>query len=167
MYSKTAKSAHFLPRKGSYSTHPHRNGRVDVLPPGATDQLYDCASQIVDATAQLDRLRITRDDISQRAHAATRFDALRRRLCTEAVAPSTVRDGIDRQLRQVEEEMAALRRHIGSLKHLLAGGGVKTFDEAFARVAKAELSASVYESVAAKAQLVLAAANGNSGKRQS
>ena len=37
MYGKTSKSAHYLPRTGSYSTVPHRNGRVDVLPPGASD----------------------------------------------------------------------------------------------------------------------------------
>ena len=33
MYKRTGESAHYLPRRGSYSTVPHRNGRVDVLPP--------------------------------------------------------------------------------------------------------------------------------------
>ena len=40
MYSKTAKSTHYLPRTGSYSTVPKRNGRVDVLPPEAEEQLF-------------------------------------------------------------------------------------------------------------------------------
>lgn len=161
MYRKTTNLTHFLPRKASYSTHPQRNGRVDVLPPNAVDQLYDCATQILNATTQLDRLRIVRDDICQRSHAATRIDALRAKLCTSgSFQPSPVRSDIDKQLRQVDEEMALLRRHIGSLKHLLAGGGVKTFDEAFERVARAELAESVYKSIAAKAQLVLAAARG-------
>lgn len=40
MYRKTAKSSHYLPRTGNYSTVPKRNGRVDVLPPEAEEQVF-------------------------------------------------------------------------------------------------------------------------------
>lgn len=166
MYKKTAKSAHFLPRKGSYSTHPHRNGRVDVLPPSAVEPLYDCAAQIADATRQLDQLAMKRDTISQSAHGTARLLALSHKLCTHAPRQSTATYDFDRELRQVDEQMAALRRHIGSLKHLLAGGSVKTFEEAFHRVALAELSAYVYEELTAKARVILDATRASGGKQR-
>lgn len=77
MYGKTGKSSHYLPRKGSYSTVPHRNGRVDVLPPSATIALYDIAPQIdlllaqqaaLDQQLELLRAELTAD--GKRFHAA-------------------------------------------------------------------------------------------------
>lgn len=40
MYTRTAQSTHYLKRTGSYSTVPHANGRVDVLPPGASEPIF-------------------------------------------------------------------------------------------------------------------------------
>jgi hypothetical protein len=45
MYATTAKSSHFRPRTGSYSTHGRANGRVDVLPPGAVEAIYGDVQQ--------------------------------------------------------------------------------------------------------------------------
>jgi hypothetical protein len=65
MYGKTAKTAHYLPRTGSYSTVPHRNGRVDVLPPGASLPTFDdFQEQLKIAEARFAELIRQRDLIS-------------------------------------------------------------------------------------------------------
>lgn len=40
MYKRTATAAHSISRTGSYSLKPHAGGRVDILPVGASENLY-------------------------------------------------------------------------------------------------------------------------------
>lgn len=159
MYKKTGTSTHYLPRKGSYSTHPKRNGRVDVLPPEASEALYDCARQIADAHARIDQLRQEREKLTDRGHGLRRVDDLRSRFSSTEKAPLPIRADIDARIKTIDEELAALRKHAGSLKALLAGGGVATFEDAFHRIASAELSHGVYETLAKKARMVLLTAH--------
>lgn len=160
MYKKTYQSRHYLPREGSYSTHPKRNGRVDVLPVGAQEALYDTATQIEDGEYRLQMLKIERDSLAEKLQFSRGVHRLQAKHVGAADSKSA--SAIHVRLQEVDQEIGQVRKHVGGLRSLLKGGGAATFDEAFVRVARAELAAEVYEALTLKAHRVLAAATGRS-----
>lgn len=157
MYKRTQNATHFLPRTGSFSTHPHRNCRVDVLPPDAHEPLYAIETQMVEARARLEQLREQREQLVERSYYLRGIDRLREKF-SHAREHAQVRDGIDVQIRQIDEGMARVRKHLGSLQSLLSGMGCDTVERAFMRIAEAELSGEVFERLASKARRIVAAA---------
>lgn len=154
MYKKTYTSQHFIPRTASFSTHPKRNGRVDVLPPDAAEALYDAAQQIEDGERRLQFLKVERESAVEKSSLARGVQRLQSKHGNDPQKSSS----LDSRLRAIDEEVATVRKHISALRALLRGGGVNTFDEAFVRVARAELAQDVFETISAKAHRVLAAA---------
>lgn len=157
IYSKTAKSAHYLPRTGSYSTVPHRNGRVDVLPPSAKVELYDAATQISDLSARLDALRLEREHLAARVFSLARVDKWRDRVGSrgsEGQKLATLTAEGDR----IDAERRAIRKRIGALKSLLGGGPSPKLETVFLRLAEAELPGDVFAELHARAAAIVARA---------
>lgn len=160
MYKKTGKSHHYLPRKGSYSTHPKRNGAVDVLPPEAREPLYDAASQIEDGERRLHELNNQRDALVEKLALSKGIERLQQKHAARTDGPADFHN----RLASIDQEIATLRKHVGALRALLRGSGVATLDQAFMKIAAAELAEDVYKNLAAKAQRILNAARATTGR---
>lgn len=158
MHKKTIVSAHFLPRTGSYSTHPKRNGAVDVLPPHAREALYDISAQVDAGEARVRDLVIKKDHLFDKLQFRRRVQGLQQKHSGNMDASEA--QTLHLQIQAVDQEIGQLRRYINSLRALLKGAGVSTLEQAFTRIAEAELSPDVYGKILDKARRILAAAKG-------
>jgi hypothetical protein len=160
MYSRTSKSAHYLPRTGSYSTVPHRNGRVDVLPPGATEALYGVAGQIEDGRKRLESLRAEKAALKDELADLRPKDALRLKWVTSdrEARPSPRIGEIDARVSEIEAEAKRLRTHVAGLTQLLSSGQRVTIEDAFYRIAKAELPEDVWRRIQVIAESIVSRA---------
>lgn len=154
MYKRTGNLTHYLPRKGSYSTHPRRNGRVDVLPPGARTPLYDIATQISTANEQVEALRKRRDGAKEKLHSLSRVDQLRAKVGSSGSEASRVRQ-LEDEIAQLDAEMRRIRRRSNELKAIVAGGPDLRFEVIFTRLARAELPDDLYDAISAQAHAII------------
>jgi chromosome segregation ATPase len=150
--------SHWLPRKSQYSLHAQRNGRVDVLPPGAAEQLYAIADQIADGNARIEKLRQERNGLEAELHSLGRLDGLRLRHTHHDPAPHQRLARLRARIADIETEMRQVRKHVGSLKATLTTTQEANFECAFVRVAKAELAPDTFKSLSDKAALLVARA---------
>ncbi len=167
MYSKTAKTAHYLPRTGSYSTVPHRNGRVDVLPPGASLETFDdFKEQLQRVISRIEQLKEKRDLLSAELNAEGKrqyaiFQSARSaRPASNALWNS--RKAVERltaEKKAVQEELDGLNREMSNLKRVmrlrfeqpLRQERAVQFAHEFVILAKAMLPPDVFERISAKA----------------
>lgn len=154
VYGKTTKSTHYLPRKGSYSTVPKRNGLVDVLPPSARVPLYDIGAQIVDATERLQALRAVRDAAKEQILSLSRFDQLRGRVGSRGSECDTIKR-LQAEVAHAEEQMTCARKRAGELRAIVSGGSGVTFESVFVRLARAELPDYLYRALEQKASHIV------------
>lgn len=154
MYKKTGQSSHYLPRKGSYSTVPHRNGRVDVLPPSARAPLFDIAVQITDANGRLEELRRERDSIKGQLHSLGRVDQLRQKLGSQGSELERSAK-LQREIARLESEMKTLRRRSNELKSIVAGGASVSLEGVFMRLARVELPDNQFDILERKAREIV------------
>ena len=154
MYKKTTNTAHFLPRTGSYSTHPHRNGRVDVLPPNAKMHLYDIATQINDAQERVVTLKNERDALLNEIHFLRNVDKLKDKVGSGGKEEGRISD-LHQRCDQLDNEIGQTRRKINELKSFVSGGGRMTYPEIFCRLARFELPGDVFEVLSSKAGAIL------------
>jgi hypothetical protein len=143
MYKRTGNLTHYLPRKGSYSTHPHRNGRVDVLPPSAKTPFYDIATQISTANAMVESLRQQKVAAEKKLHEFSRVDQLRAHVGSRGSEANKIRQLQD-ECARLDDEMRKVRRRTNELKAILAGGRDLRFEVVFLRLARAELPDDLY-----------------------
>lgn len=158
MYEKTAKSAHYLPRKGSYSTVPHRNGRVDILPPDAQLPLYSIAVQISDGEEQVGALRERKKACEAELHALGRIDLLRDKVGSRGSEKPNIQR-LRNEISRLEESMRAKRRWINELKAILSNGQKVSFEDVFVRLARVELPQDIYQAIESKARLIVSRAS--------
>lgn len=157
IYKQTSEATHFLPRKASHSTKGSRNGRVDVLPPGAEEALWDVASQIADGEARLETLRATRDVAESELHRLSKIDQWRGKASRGDRLNERSRIAtLEATLRAIEGNFRATRKQVASLKALLGSSAAVSFEGAFVALAKIELHSDVYLVLADKARALVA-----------
>lgn len=157
MYKKTAASHHFIPRLGSYSTRPHRNGRVDVLPPQAVESLWDVADQIAMLEARLASLQEQRCDLQLALHRADRLAQMQARLSGAAVQPNPHEAQLKMEFERIERQLIVTRVSLTDLNTALNPRSKQlTTDAAFVIVARLELDHDIYQSIAQKAERLIA-----------
>lgn len=156
MYSRTAKARHYLPRTGSYSTVPHRNGRVDVLPPQARDALYSIASQIDAGQSRLQELRAEKAAIQLDLDELRHLDAMRLKVATTERnrAPNPRIASLEARIRELDSEAKRIRAHVAQLNRLASGGQKMSVEVAFYNVARAELPQDTWEKLNATAEAI-------------
>jgi hypothetical protein len=153
VYKKTGQSAHYLPRIGSYSTVPHRNGRVDVLPPGAEMPLYDVGAQLTDALAEIEQARARRELLEARRFDLVRFDDLRSKLGSRGTEKDEL-SRIDAELSAIDASLKSLRLRASKLRRLLSGDERLSVESIFFRLAEHQLPHDVYSRLVAQAQSI-------------
>ena len=153
MYKQTSNSSHFLPRKGSYSTHPQRNGRVDVLPPNAGMQIYDVATQINDAQERIKILKAEREALLNEIYFLRDVDKIRDRVGSSGKEEKRIAV-LHQRCNHLENEIGQTRRKINERKAFVAGGGRLTYLEIFCRLASLELPHSVFELLSTRAKSI-------------
>lgn len=153
VYRKTAKASHYLPRTGSYSTVPHRNGRVDVLPPDAGMPLYDAATQLAEAINRLEQIHKELEDVRRLKHSLGRIDKLRSRVGSDGSESRRVAE-LDAESARLDREGQLVKRRIGQLKSLLGGSKGASVEELFYRLAEHELPAEVFAVLVSKARSI-------------
>lgn len=132
---------------------PHRNGRVDVLPPDAKTQTYDIAIQIEDAASRLKDLRAAKDAAEAQIIALSRFDQLRARVGSRGSEGAKLTK-LKRDAQSIEQEMKRVRKRAGELRALIAGGAAITLETAFIRIAREELPEDLFMALFTKAELI-------------
>jgi hypothetical protein len=155
MSKAVTKGAHWLPRHSQYSLHGRRNGRVDVLPAGAAEQLYDIAAQIGDGNERIVIIRAERERLSAELHSLNRQDGLRLRYVTDPklAFPDARLQLIKQRLSVLDSDMRRERKQINELKALYSES--LTFEATFVKIAKAELAPSTYKTLADKAMRIV------------
>lgn len=154
MHKRIAKSAHYLPRKGSYSTVPYRNGRVEILPPNAQIALYDIAVQISDGEDRLLELRENKKSLEKEIFTLSRVDQLRDKhgsLGSEDKRISKIKKAID----EIETKMRRLRRQLGELNSIISDGPKISFENVFMRLAQIELPTDTFDLLAFKTKRIM------------
>jgi hypothetical protein len=160
MYKKTAKSSHYIPRTGSYSTVPHRNGRVDVLPPSARQSLHGIADQIADGKERIRVLRAEKLQLENELTDLERKDALRLRWHTNEKFRERNPE-IEMKRRRIDEIRSEIRKlnvHVSDLNALVSSDRVLSIEGAFFAVARARLDHSVWIELKAMAEDIVARA---------
>lgn len=160
MYSKTAKSAHYLPRTGSYSTVPFRNGRVDVLPPNAQMQLYGIAQQIADGEVRISTLTKEKEKAEAELHSATGFDRLRAKHMSD-YRPADGAHKARIRVTQIDAEIKAEKARLSELRAIASGSRKFSVESLFMKLAEAELPHDVYESLLKEAALIVRLSRGS------
>lgn len=155
MFKRTWNSPHFIARTASHSTKGKRNGRVDVLPPGASESLYGIAEQIADGEQRLARLRAERDELADELHRLQRVEAFKAKHVTSPKSEPRVAILL-KGLRELDASMASVRKRNGELKSLLGGRGAVSFEHAFVRVAREMLEPSSYRAIESQASALVA-----------
>jgi len=150
MYRKTAKSTHYLPRKGSYSTVPHRNGRVDVLPPEAEEPLYDVANQIEDGRSRIEILTEQKQSLTEELRLLDGVHGLQLRHSRD-IGESRKAIRLRADISAINETLKNTRKHIGQLVALTGSSKQTTFESAFVQIAKVELAVDTFEKISRKA----------------
>lgn len=158
MYKKTSESTHYLPRRGSYSTVPHRNGRVDVLPPEAGMPLYDTATQLVDANNRLEQLRKEQEDIQRQIYSLGRIDKLRSNLGSSGSEKTTIAV-LSAEEKRIDHERQKVKKKIRELKSLLGGQNTVSIEQVFMRLSESELPPDVFATLKSKAYSIFSKAS--------
>ena len=143
MYSKTAKSSHYLPRVGSYSTVPHRNGRVDVLPPEARDAeltYLDCKEQIETLVAE-------------QLKCEARAKDLHRQLAISQ--PKELFHRLAKAQQDVGKRLQSLQQNMRELRQLGRAACDHAFAVVFFHVAKMRLSPELNKTIFGETQSLL------------
>lgn len=172
MYGKTGKSAHYLPRTGSYSTVPKRNGHVAVLPVSAKEPLFAdlkgrkarLSIDLADARKNLQAAKRARRELepafqewsiySQRAKQAGK--ALTRPLSLSNAIEAVEDAG--RKVAAIESEISKINRVANPkrFKHL-------AWAEIFVDVARLMLDEAAFERIKAETQKRALIAEGHEG----
>lgn len=150
MSKAVTKGMHWLPRQSQYSLHGRRNGRVDVLPLGASDQLYSIASQIEDGRERIEVLCEERQTLSEELRTLENVENLRSKHSSSLKYEPRARE-LRTRLEVIASELRRVRRHIGQLAALVGSNRAMTYEAAFVQVAKAEISEDAYLSISRKA----------------
>jgi len=140
MYSKTSKTAHYLPRTGSYSTVPHRNGRVDVLPPSARESEIahqELRSQVNALKQELEKNRVRLTEIN--ASLAETMD------WSSYARAESERANLAKRIHAIEMNLRDLGEIVQQSSQLV-------FANAFVKVARARLSQPAYDELAREAK---------------
>jgi len=157
VYKKTVKGHHFIPRTGSYSTHPHRNGRVDVLPPDAVESLWDVADQIAGLEERLETLHQHKRELQLATHHAARLTQMQAKVTGGAMQTNPREVELRRDCEATERQIFLTRYNLNELKHALNPRDRKlTSDAAFVVVARLVLDHDVFQSIEQKAERLIA-----------
>lgn len=154
MYKKTSNQTHFLPRRGSFSTHPQRNGRVDVLPPDAKMHLYDVALQIADGERRIESLRHDREEKQNRVHSLRGVDRLRGKMGSPGSESSQINKLLE-ECGRIDNEIKRSRSHINQLKRFVSGRKDMSYGDVFMRLAELELPHDIYEALSQRAHQIM------------
>jgi hypothetical protein len=162
MYSRTSKNHHFLPRRGSYSTHPQKNGRVDVLPPDARESIYAAAEQLAALDERLNLLNIKKDDLHESLHRAQRLQQLQDKL-TGSSSQNTI-SGIRREVEIIEIDIRRVKESRSRLLEVISPSKKVTLETAFYNLARVELSEEVFQRLSIEASRIVARSGSKSRK---
>lgn len=146
MYGKTGKSAHYLPRTGSYSTVPHRNGRVDVLPADSKEALFDPMDTLRQLQKRFSELRQERDALTAEIEPLARMDELKYRHMTDRgqIRPNPKIAPLVARRKEVKAELKKIDSRIQDIEQTFKAGEQRSFENAFVQVAKLRLSPDVW-----------------------
>ena len=143
MYGKTSKTAHYLPRTGSYSTVPHRNGRVDVLPPEARD----AELTYLECKEQIDTL------IAEQLKCEARAKDLRKQL--EISQPKELFHRLSKAQQDVGKRLQSLQANMREVRQLGRAACDHAFAVVYFHVAKMRLSPELQKTIFGEAQSLL------------
>lgn len=159
MYQRTAKSSHYLPRTGSYSTVPKRNGLVEVLPPGASLETFDDfkeqCQRIVD---RIEDLKREKDLVGAELNAENKrksayFHANKRLLLHRSKG---IMETLTRRKNSIQETLNELNSSLSNLRRACKEKGVGEkpridwtlrFESEFVNMSRAMLPPDVFEKI--------------------